>query len=268
MAATHPTHSGASDPPSASPDPGWGRIAPIAGYVCGVSLLVATLLWLADVTELLAERPTFVETSAGYEADIAVWFVDYFERQREILWSILVRDTLFPLSFLALMVLALATGALVGWRVPAAQLGALLFVVGGTLHIVNDLMFLGQVYYWRFGGWSADPAGPLVAAGHASDAIGVATTYLEVGSYVILAGALTCLGYLCRGPSVLPAWLGVAAYAEAAGMLLLALGDVLGAQLVFQVGGFATGVILGPLVAIALGRHVGLAVPSAQPTRG
>lgn len=243
----------------ASPEGSWGRMAPAAGYVCGVSLVVATLLFLADATGWLADPVGYRRTSAGPESDLAAWYAAHFERQHEILWSVVVRDVLFPLSFLALMVLALAVSSLVGWHLPTAQLAALLFVVGGLLHVVNDLVFLGQVEYWRYDGWRADPAGPMVAAGQGAGAIGAAVTYVELASYVVLGAALLCWGSLCRTRPELPGWLGGLVYAEATGMVALVLGQLLGSDLLFQLGGAATGIVLGPLVAVLLGRHIGRA---------
>jgi hypothetical protein len=238
-------------------DPGWRLVAPAAGYLCAASLVVATLLYLADVTDLLAERPAFTYTEATYEADLAAWFVDHFERQDQFLWSIAARDTLFPVAFVCFMVLGLATSSLVGWRRPAAQLSALFLVLGGVLHVVNDLLFLGQADYWRHEEWQADPPGPMVATGQASTAIGTAPMYVEVGSYVLLAAGLVCLGVLCRTAPYLPAWLGLAAHVEAVGMLVLVVGRLSGSDTLFQLGGLATGILLGPVVAAALGRQLG-----------
>lgn len=251
-----------------SPDGSWGRVAPAAGYICGVSLLLATLLFLGDATGWLAEPVGYRTTSAGPESDLATWYAAHFERQHEILWSVVVRDVLFPLSFLALMVLALATSSLVGWHLPSAQLAALLFVVGGLLHIVNDLVFLGQVEYWRYDGWRADPAGPMVAVGQAAGAIGAAVTYVELASYLVLGAALLCWGSLYRTRPELPGWLGGLVYAEAAGMVVLVLGQLLGSDLLFQLGGATTGIVVGPLVAVLLGRHIGrVAAPRTTAAR-
>lgn len=251
----------------ASLDAGWGRVAPAAGYVCAASLLVGTLLFLGDTTGWLAGPVDRRGTSGDLESDLATWYAAYFERQHELLWSIAVRDVLFPLAFLALMVLALAASSLVGWHLPAAQLGALFFVVGGLLHVVNDLVFLGQVEYWRYDAWQVDPAGPMVAAGQASGAIGAAVTYVELASYVVLGAGLICWGSLCRSRSELPGALGALAYAEAAGMAALVLGRLVGSDVLFQLGGAATGIVLGPLVAVLLGRHLGRAA-RAGATRG
>jgi hypothetical protein len=132
------------------------------------------------------------------------------------------------------------------------------------LNIVNDLLYLGETEYWRQTGWSSDPPGPMVAVGSASEALNNATVYLEAFSYVVLLGALCCLGLLCRSGTALPGWLGNVAYLEAAGMAILVAGITLHQDALFQIGGVATGIVLGPLVVIALGLHVGSAFRARQ----
>ena len=154
------------------------------------------------------------------------------------------------------MVLALATANLVSWQRPTPQLMVLCFVTGGLLTIVNDLVYLGQLNYWRREGWEADPPGPMVAAGRASEAVTATTTYVEAGSYVVLAAAVVALARLCFTAPSLPTWLGYVALGEAVAMLALTVGISLENDLLFDLGGLLTGLILGPLLALSLGRHV------------
>jgi hypothetical protein len=236
--------------------PTWGRVGRTAGYVAATGLLVGTVLFLLDSTNLLAAEPEFHRTAAGPEADVANWYVAYFDRQHDIAWDIAIRDTIGPVAFVALMIVAVATANVVGWRSPTAQLMVLFFVLGGLLHIVNDLLYLGELHYWRHGGWSADPPGPMVAVGRASEAIDATTVYFEVGSYAVLFCALVCLARLCGASPQLQDWLGVVAYLAAAGTLVLAAGLVTDSDLLLRLGGLATGVVLGPLVAASLGRQL------------
>ncbi|SDS38854.1 hypothetical protein SAMN04488543_1640 [Friedmanniella luteola] len=256
-------HDTRTDPPPTSvgtgPGAEWHRVAPCAGWVGAVALLVGALLFLVDAAGVLAPWPEFRSTTAGFEADLATYYVAYLERQHDVLWAVVVRDSLLPLGFLALMVLFLAAGALVGWRRPVAQLAALLCVVGGVLQIVSDTVFLGQVAVWRQDGWPADPPGPVVALGRSSDAVDLATGYVEAAGFVVLAGALVCLALLVRGRPDLPGWLGWLASAEAVGMLVLVVGRALESDLVFQVGALATGVAVGPALFASLGHHLGRA---------
>ena len=87
----------------------WGRLGSVAGYVAGACLLGQTALFLADATDLLGDSPEFQETSAGRLQDVANYYAAYFNRQHDIVWSIIVRDVLGPVAYLALMVAALAT---------------------------------------------------------------------------------------------------------------------------------------------------------------
>jgi len=223
-------------------------------------LFLGTALFLADVADLLAPSPEFQTTQAGYESDLANWYVAYFRHQQDILWSIALRDTLLVVSFIGFMVLWLPTAALSGWTMPVAQVGALLAFVGGVLQIVNDVIFLGQISYWRDEGWSSDPPGPMIAVGRATEAIDASTLYLEVFGFLILFGSLFCLGIICRAQPELPNWLAIAVYVEALGMLVLALSQtVTGADTLREVASLATGLVVGPTVLMALGHHVGRA---------
>ncbi len=240
-------------------DPGWARLAPTVGYVGAASLGVGTLLVLADELDLLADSPDLQHTPAGPEADRAAWYVAFFEHQHDILWSIALRDALLASAFLSLMVLALAVAARAGWWRPLVQVTVLLTVVGGVLVIANDMVYLGQVEYWRHGSWSADPPGAMVAVGRSSEAVTIASTYLEVAGELVLAGGLVAMGVVWRRSGGTPGWLGPVLVAEAAALVLLALGLVLEVDILQQLGGLAVGVVLGPLLLVVLGRRSGTA---------
>ena len=248
---------------------GWGRVARASGWSAGIALLTSTLLYLLDATDVLAPSPVFHRTAAGVQADVARWYVAFFHRQHDILWSVVVRDLLGPAGFVALTVLAVAAVRLTGWAHPRAVLAALFLAVGAVLHIVSDLLYLGEISYWRQTGWSADPAVPMVVIGRASEALDHATTYIEAGSYLVLAAALCCLAGLCRSDARLPSWLGTLALVEALGLVTLFVGIALQQDAVFEVAGAATGIVLGPLFAVALGRRVGAALAAdPAPDRG
>ena len=93
----------------------------MAGLVTAFCFFGQTTLFLADASGLLGENPEYTETSAGRSQDLADYYVAYFEHQRTILWDIAVRDTLGPIGFLALMVLAVAVMNVVGPRRVEAQ---------------------------------------------------------------------------------------------------------------------------------------------------
>jgi hypothetical protein len=213
-------------------------------------------LFLLDSLDVLAESPEFQRTTAPIETDMANWYVANFERQHEILWDIAIRDTILPLGFVALVVLSVAAANRVGWYRPAAQLMVLFFAIGGVLHAANDLIYLSELNYWKYSGWTSDPPGPMITVGRATDSIDNLTVFVEAGSYVVLCAAMLCLGRLSSTGPGLPTWLALPAYAEAAGMMLLAVGLAFDIETVFQVGGLATGVLVGPFVVGALGRHL------------
>ena len=232
------------------------RVALAASLVAALGLLVGTLLYLLDELDVIADAPVYLEGGSDREAQLAANTVTFFERQHDVWWNIAVRDSVLPLAFLSLMVLVCVFASRVRWR-PEAILMVVFFVVGGTLVIVNDLMYLGQLQYWRHTGWSADPSGPIIALGAASDAVVSSTIYLEAAGFLVLAPGAVCLGWLCRNTPESPRGLGALAYAEAAGLLLLGLSIIIELDTLFQLSGALTGILLGPVVALALGRHLG-----------
>ncbi len=241
---------------SADQSGGWAGVGRFAGYLSAGALLVGTILFLLDATDALGAMNYHPAGRSALLDERAYW-VAHFAHQRHILWDIITRDTLLPIAYLALMVLALAVRRIVNADRPAAHLMVVFFVVGGTIAIVNDLIFLGATEYWRVTGWSHVDPTRMIAVGRASEAIESLTRWPEAAGFAILAGALVCLGKLCRSESGLPARLGLIAYTEAALLVGIALAGVTQVDTAFKVFGVATGVIVGPLVAYWLGRHLG-----------
>jgi hypothetical protein len=234
----------------------WARISKLAGMVAAFGVFGQTMLFLADASGLLGEGPTYTETSAGQARDLADYYVAYFEHQHAILWDIAVRDTLGPIAFLALMVLAVALMNVVGARRPEAQLLVLFVVVGGLLVAVTDLIYLALTSYWRHSGWEAMPTENMIALGRSAEAIHEVTTFPQYGGLVVLALGLGCAGRLCRVDSALSSRLGVLAYAEAVALVGVALTAILRLDTAYNVLALASGGLLGPALAIWLGREV------------
>src|SRR5438270_2137823 len=140
-------------------DRAWRRVGKGSGYILAAGLFVGTVLFLLDATDALDASPEFHVTGAGPLQDEANFWVAVFAHQHRILWDIIARDTLFPLAFVALIVVALAIRN-VGRsaRRPEAQLMVVFFVVGGVFSALSDLVYLGAAEYWRTTGWSAGPA--------------------------------------------------------------------------------------------------------------
>jgi len=243
---------------SADQSGGWAKVGRFAGYLSAGALFVGTILFLLDATDALGAMNYHPAGRSPLQDEAGYW-VAHFAHQRHILWDVFTRDTLLPVAYLALMVLGLAVRRVVNADRPATQLMVLFFVVGGTISIVNDLIFLGATEYWRVTGWSHVDPTRMVAVGRASEAIESLTRWPEAAGFAVLAVALVCLGTLCRSEQGLPARLGPISYLEAALLVGVALAGVMQADTAFKIFGVATGAIVGPLVASWLGRHLGAA---------
>jgi hypothetical protein len=240
------------------PSRGWPGVGRVAGYVSAGALLVGTIFYLLDATDALGTN-SYTPTGSSQLQNEAGYWVAQFAHQRHILWDIVTRDTLFPLAFMALIVLSLAVRAVVEMARPATQLMVAFFLVGGTISILNDLIFLGASDYWRVTGWSHLAPTNMVAAGRSEQAIESLTRWPEAAGFVVLAGALVCLGKLCRSEAALPVRLAVVAYVEAALLVGIALAGVMQADTTYDVFSLATGALVGPLLAFWLGHHLGAA---------
>jgi hypothetical protein len=240
------------------PNRGWPGVGRVAGYVSAGALLLGTILYLLDATNALgANNYTF--SGGSPIRDEAGYWVAQFAHQHHILWDIIARDTLFPVAFMALIVVALAVRAVVRTDGPDAQLMVAFFLVGGTISILNDLIFLGATDYWRLTGWSGLAPTSMVAAGRSEQAIESLTRWPEAAGFVVLAAALVCLGNLCRSEAALPARLGLLAYGEAALLVGIALAGIMQTGTPYDVFSLVTGAIVGPLLAFWLGHHLGAA---------
>jgi hypothetical protein len=243
----------------------WARVGRVAGYLAAGALLLGTILFLLDATNALGVinykqvGPPSVLNERRY------WLAE-FAHQHHILWDIIARDTLFPVAFVALIVLALAVRAFVPAQLPNGQLMVAFFIVGGVISIINDLLYLSATDYWRLTGWQHTPAVNMVAAGRSSEAIVALTRWPEAAGFVVLAAASVCLGNLCRSQATLPSRLALAVYAEAALLIGVALAGVMETGTPYNVFSLVTGALAGPFVAFWLGHHLGTA-RRAEPTQ-
>jgi hypothetical protein len=245
---------------------GWAGVGRFAGYLAGGALLLGTILYLLDASNALGANND--KEGAPSTLTEAHFWVAQFAHQHHILWDIIARDTLFPVAFMALIVLSLAVRAFVPAQLPNGQLMVAFFVVGGVISILNDLLYLGATDYWRLTGWSQVPAVSMVAAGRSEQAIEALTRWPEAAGFVVLAAALVCLGNLCRSQAALPGRLAVGLYAEAALLVGVALAGVMQTGTPYDVFSLLTGALVGPLVAFWLGYDLGTAgrtQPTGQP---
>jgi hypothetical protein len=229
----------------------WRAVARAAGWTIGAALVIGTLLYLLDALDLLAKNHYHPDGS-GIQDEANFWVAE-FHRQHVVLWDIIARDTLFPLAFVALIVLGLAARSLLSLRSPEAQLMVVFFLVGGILSALADLIYLASTDYWRETGWSADVPERMVTVGRATQTIGSLTRWPEAAGFIVLAAALVCLGRLCRHTSLLPRGLAYAAEVEALLLVGIALAGVEQSDTAYDIFSLLTGALVGPVVAIWLG---------------
>jgi hypothetical protein len=234
----------------------WRHVARASGYITGGAFLAGTVLYLLDATDVLAASVEFHSTGAGLH-DEATYWVAYFARQHDILWDIIARDTLFPLAFVALIVLSLAIRHLVGDERPDAQVMTTLFTVGGVFAALSDLLYLGATDFWRVSGWTPDPAAGMVAVGRSSQALESLTRWPEAAGFVVLAGALVCLGRLCAHRPELPQRTATLVYLEAVLLVGAAIAEAAKADTTYDIFSLLTGAIVAPALTVWLGWHLG-----------
>jgi hypothetical protein len=238
-------------------DRAWSRIGRNSGYIAAGALLVGTILFLLDATHLLGAGPQFHATAAGPLQDEANFWVAYFAHQHHIVWDVIARDCLFPLAFVALIVLSVAIRNLVPSERPEAQLMTTFFIVGGTVSALSGLIYLGGTDYFRQTGWIADPAARMVAIGRSTEVFNALTRWPEAFGFVVLGAALLCLGRLCRIHAELPPRIGLLVYLEALLLLGVAIAGLMRSDTAYNLFSLLTGALVGPAVGIWLGWHFG-----------
>jgi hypothetical protein len=231
----------------------WLRLLRVAGYVAAGGFVVTTVLYLLDATDALGASPEFHRTGSGRLVDEATYFAAFFNHQHAIWWDIAARDTVGPVALLSLAVVGVCLANVWDWRRPAMQLAVAALWFGAVFATVNSLLYLGELNYWRYGGWSADPALGMVAIGRSAEGIDHLTVYPEALGYTLIAVAvllLTRLGSANRVGAVTT----TLGYAETICLLGLVLCSVTGADLAYDLFAVTAGVIVGPAFLVALVR--------------
>ena len=175
----HPTYP-AGAPASTS---AWSRLGRAAGYVAGGAFLAQTVLFLLDVTGVIAPQTMYQVTDRGLQQDLTVYYVSYNERMHSIWWDVALRDVLGPLGYLALIVLILALLHVAGTGKPQEEIGRLFVILGASTAALSDLMYLSHITWWRRGGFQATP--DIIAYGRAFEVVD------NVGNYLQWAGFLS-----------------------------------------------------------------------------
>jgi hypothetical protein len=235
----------------------WTTISRASGSVAGVGLLLGTLLFLLDATHALGADPQYRSTPAGPLQDEANFWVALFAHKHHILWDIVARDTLFPVAFVALIVLSLGIRRTVGNEWPEVQLMTAFFMVGGVISALADLIYLAGSDYWRVTGWPSHPPERMVAVGRSADSLSALTRWPEAAGFVILGAALLCLGRLCNTQRELPSRLGPLVNLEALLLIGIAVAGVMESDTAYNILSLLTGALIGPAVALWLGWHLG-----------
>jgi hypothetical protein len=243
-------------------DRAWGRTGRIAGYIAGIGVLVMTVLFMLDELDVLDRSPDYIRTSAGSLRDEATFWAAVFAHQHRVLWDVIVRDLVGSAALVALIVVGLAVRRRTASDRPEPQLMVAMLTVGGLLSIVANLLYLGNVEFWRVaGGGGVSAPVSMVAVGRATTAIDNLTTWPEAFGYVALAGGIVCLGRVARREGALPHRLGTLAYVTAAALAGLAVAELTWSDVPRQVLSVAVGVVLAPWLCLWLGRRLGQRAP-------
>ena len=245
----------------------WRRVGRAAGYVAAAALLAGTVLFLLDALNALGAGPDFRDTGKPLQDEANFW-VAVFAHQHHILCDILLRDTLFPLAFVALIVLVLSVRALAPSVRPEGQLLISFFLVGGTISALSDLIYLAGTDFWRDTGWTPVPAERMVAVGRDTQALNSLTRWPEAAGFVVLAAGLVCLGLLCRQHASLPSAVAIPVFLEALLLVGVAITGAAETDTAYNIFSLLTGALVGPLVAGWMGWELGRGIaPVAGDTR-
>jgi hypothetical protein len=237
-------------------DRAWARVGRVAAYVAAVGFLVMTTLFLLDELDALDPSPRYVQTSAGQLQDEARFWSQVFEHQHRILWDIVIRDVVGAAAFVALIVVGVVLRRRLTDDRPERQLLVTFLTVGGLIAAMSNLLFLGNVEFWRVP-WGPVPAGgetSIVAVGRATTAIDNLTTWPQAFGYVVLALGLVCVGSVIRAERLGSTRLGTLAFVAAGGLAALAVAIGLNAETPGSVLSVAVGIVLAPWLCFGLGR--------------
>jgi hypothetical protein len=228
----------------------WLAVVRGAAYLSAGTLVATTVLYLLDATNVLDTAPTFRRSGRGPLVDEATFFAAFFNHQHALWWDIALRDVLGPVAFLSLACLGLGLANLWGSRRPSMQLTVALLSFGAVFSAINSLLYLGELNYWRYGGWTATPAEGMQAIGRSAESIDHLTQYPEAFGFTLVAIALIVLTRAGRAHlNLATAALGYAAGACLLGLVACAVGNL---DTGYDLFAFAAGIVVGPAFLIVL----------------
>lgn len=195
-------------------DRSWNRLGAVAAYFGGLAFLAVIVLTTLDNLGALGSAPSYQQTSAGLLADESAFWKGQYAHQHAILWDILLRDSLQPLAFVAVILVALAVLNAVGPRRAIAQMATALLALGALGGCLDALAWLTMAQYWRSDWSSADPT-IMVAVGRDTEAITNLSHQFTAFSSIATAGGLLLLGFLAGANGLLPRRLRYLAWAGA-----------------------------------------------------
>jgi hypothetical protein len=228
----------------------WGATAFRAGVISGACVLLQTALFLIDAVGILPSGPEYQETGAGRGEDLAAYYVAYFERQHDVVWSIALSSVLGVVGAIALIVLALAVVRLRGQGRPGPQAWASVFSVGALLLLLSDVVLLSQLAVYLDSRFTPEFPADIIAVGRTSEAIGSLSGYLsDVGDLVLAAALFGLAGLLARRVAML-------ARVLAAVLLVGVITGYVGPGPVYATAVLLSGLVLAPVLLVATGRSL------------
>lgn len=232
----------------------WARVAKVTGYIIAVAFVVQSVLYLLDVTGVLAAPIDYRVSSLGMQQDLIIYYEALNERMHSIWWSVAVRDTVGPLGYLSLIVLVLAISHVTRRGRPRVELALLFTVVGASTAAASDLIFLSQIGSWRYG---FQPTPDIVSFGRASEILDNVVDYLQYAAFIVLAAAFVCLGGLITSQRTSHRRAAqVFAYLEATALVAYVLADLARWNTGQAVAAAMAGIVLGPTWAILVGHFL------------
>ena len=232
----------------------WARIGRWAAYGAAAAFVTQSVLFLLDVSGVLAPRVPFTPSGRGLEQDLIEFYVRQSERMHGIWWNVAVRDVVGPLGYLALAVTIHALVHVARSPRPRQELGRLFITLGAAAAALADVMYLGHVAWWRPG--ALQPTPDVIAHGRAFEVVDVVGQRIQWGGLLVLALGLVCMAPTLGGARLERRRLSLVAHLQAAALVAFVAATAAGADAASLVAAAAAGLVLAPVLAILLGHSL------------